>query len=112
MDDCSGENGLIVKTKTGRGNTATNLEHRIATIFRNAGLNELKGGLHIFRRTFATRMYEKGARTKEIAAYIGDLESTTEKYYIAMRKKWIVDGNVQQVVEMPGSYSSNKGGIK
>lgn len=34
---------LIVRTKTGRGNTATNLEHRMATIFRNAGLTELKG---------------------------------------------------------------------
>lgn len=32
-------------------------------------------------------MYEKGARVKEVAAYIGDLESTTECYYIAIRKK-------------------------
>lgn len=59
----------------------------MATIFRHAGLTELKGGLHIFRRTFATRMYENGARVKEIAAYIGDLESTTEQYYIVVRKK-------------------------
>ena len=46
-------------------------------------------------------MYEKGTKTKEIAAYIGDLEATTEKYYIAMRKKCMVDGNVQQIVELP-----------
>ena len=91
MDDDAQESDLIVRTRTGQGNTATNLEHRMATIFRNAGLQGLKGGLHIFRRTFATRMYERGARTKEIAAYIGDLESTTEKCYLAMRKKWIVD---------------------
>ena len=108
MDDCVEEDDLIVKTRTGHGNTATNLEHRLATIFRNAGLHELKGVLHIFRRTFATRMYERGARTKEIAAYIGDLESTTEKYYIAMRKKRIVDGNVRQIVELPRSYYSGK----
>ena len=108
MDDVAQESDLIVRTKTGQGNTATNLEHRMATIFRNAGLHGLKGGLHIFRRTFATRMYERGARTKEIAAYIGDLESTTEKYYIAMRKKWIVDGNVQQIVELSGSYYHGK----
>ena len=106
MDDSAGEADLVVKTRTGRGNTATNLEHRMATIFHNAGLKELKGGLHIFRRTFATRMYERGARTKEIAAYIGDLESTTEKYYIAIRKKWIVDGTAQQIVELPRSYYS------
>lgn len=93
---------LIVKTRTGKPNTATNLEHRMATIFANAGMNELSGGLHIFRRTFATRMYEKGARVKEIAAYIGDLESTTERYYIAVRKKVREGGGVTQVVMVPG----------
>lgn len=92
---------LIVTTRTGRHNTATNLEHRTATIFKNAGLMEFKGGLHIFRRTFATRMYEKGVRVKEIAAYIGDLESTTERYYIAVRKKVKADGVVQQIVQLP-----------
>lgn len=44
-------------------------------------------------------MYEKGA--KEIAAYIGDLDSTTEQYYIAVRKKLVTDGKVQQVVQLP-----------
>ena len=95
------EDALIVTTKSGKGNTATNLEHRVATIFRHAGLTELTSGLHIFRRTFATNMYEKGARVKEIAAYIGDLESTTERYYIAIRKKVAIDGGVQQVVQLP-----------
>ena len=94
---------LIVKTRTGNPNTATNLEHRMVTIFKNAGLSELSGGLHIFRRTFATRMYEDGRRVKEIAAYIGDLESTTERYYIAVRKK-VKDGDkVSQVVMLPGT---------
>ncbi|MBE5866727.1 MAG: hypothetical protein E7292_11045 [Lachnospiraceae bacterium] len=95
------EQALVVTTRTGKGNTATNLEHRVATIFKHAGLEELKGGLHIFRRTRATRMYEAGARVKEIAAYIGDLESTTERYYIAVRKKVTTDGKVQQVVQLP-----------
>lgn len=44
-------------------------------------LDDVQGGLHIFRKTFAMQMYEKGARVEEIAAYIGDLESTTRKYY-------------------------------
>ena len=48
-------------------------------IMKNAELQGVKGGLHIFRKTFATRMYESGARVEEIAAYIGDLESTTQK---------------------------------
>lgn len=95
------EDAKIVKTRTGKPNTATNLEHGMATVFRHAGLTELKGGLHIFRRTFATRMYENGARVKEIAAYIGDLESTTEQYYIAVRKKIVEDGEAKQVVMVP-----------
>ena len=46
-------------------------------------------------------MYENGARVEEIAAYIGDLESTTRKYYIAIRKKIMADGMVKQVVKLP-----------
>ena len=99
---------LIVRTRTGKGNTATNLEHRMATIFHNAGLSDLSGGLHIFRRTFATRLYERGMRTKDIAAYIGDLESTTEKYYIAVRKKRVVEGKVQRVVELPEPFQTEE----
>ncbi len=106
------ENALIVRTRTGKPNTATNLEHRMATIFKNAGLTDLKGGLHIFRRTFATRMYENGARVKEIAAYIGDLESTTERYYIAVRKKILEDGLAKQVVMVPAQMKKEEKEVK
>lgn len=99
--DDNSPDAYVTPTKSGKANTATNLEHRIATIFRKIGLEELGGSLHIFRRTFATRMYENGARVKEIAAYIGDLESTTEKYYIAARKKLVTGGKIQQVVQLP-----------
>ena len=70
-------------------------------IMKNAELQNIEGGLHIFRKTFATRMYEHGARVEEIAAYIGDLESTTQKYYIAIRKKVVADGEMRQVVKLP-----------
>ena len=92
--DSSLPDEFIVTTKTGKINTASNLEHRMKVI--------MKGGLHIFRKTFATRMYESGARVEEIAAYIGDLESTTQKYYIAIRKKVVSNGEVRQVVKLPG----------
>ena len=46
-------------------------------------------------------MFEAGARVEEIAACIGDLPSTTRKYYIAIRKKVISDGEVRQIVELP-----------
>lgn len=97
-----GKEALIVTTQTGKPQTATNLEHRAAVIFKNAGLGNYTGGLHIFRRTFATRMYEKGARVADIAAYIGDLESTTMQYYIAKRKKFIdSEGRERQIVTFP-----------
>ena len=37
------KSALIVHTRTGKPNTATNLEYRMATIFRNADLADLKG---------------------------------------------------------------------
>lgn len=100
--DCSPD-ALVITTKTGRQNTATNLQHRMKVIFRNAGLDSYSGGLHIFRRTFATRAFEAGARVEEIAAYIGDLESTTRRYYIAIRKKVSVQGIEKQIVLLPDS---------
>lgn len=90
---------LVVLTKNGTPNTATNVGRRMSVIYKNAGLNDISG-VHILRRTFATTMYEKGMRSKEIAAYIGDLESTTERYYIGVRKKVIEGGKVLQVVQV------------
>ena len=46
-------------------------------------------------------MYGSGARVEEIAAYIGDLESTTRKYYIAIRKKIVSGKEMKQVVKLP-----------
>lgn len=97
----TGPDDLVAPTMTGKMNTASNLEHRMKVIMKNAGLEGIQGGLHIFRKTFATQMYEKGARVEEIAAYIGDLESTTRKYYIAIRKKVMADGMAKQVVKLP-----------
>ena len=94
---------FVIVTQTGKPNTTTNIEHRMETIYRNAGLTHLKGGVHILRKTFATEMYEEGAIVKEIAAYIGDLESTTERYYIAIRKKRIVDGKEEHIVALPST---------
>lgn len=81
------ENDFICVTKSGKSNTATNLEHRMRVIFKNAELTEYTGALHVFRRTFATRMYEAGARVEDIAAYIGDLVSTTENIALLFEKK-------------------------
>lgn len=92
---------LVVPTRSGSVNTASNMGNRLRTILKNAGFTDPKYGVHILRKTFATRMFEAGARVEEIAAYIGDLPSTTRKYYIAIRKKVISDGEVRQIVELP-----------
>lgn len=104
--DCAPD-ALVITTKTGRQNTATNMQHRMKVIFHNAGLS-YSGGLHIFRRTFATNMYDAGARVEEIAAYIGDLESTTRRYYIAIRKKMSVQGIEKQIVPLPDSIREKR----
>lgn len=57
-----GNDDLITPTKTGHMNTTANLEHRMKVIMKNAGLSDVQGGLHIFRKTFASQMYEQGTR--------------------------------------------------
>ena len=59
---CCRMDDFITITRTGKLNTASNLEHRMKVIMKNAGLEDVNGGLHIFRKTFATRMYESDAR--------------------------------------------------
>ena len=103
--DVDWENGLLNVEKSAsmakNRIKLTNLEYRMKVIMKNAGLKNIKGGLHIFRKTFATQMYERGARVEEIAAYIGNLESTTRKYYIAIRKKMVAGDKTRQIVMIP-----------
>lgn len=98
---------LICLTRNGEPYTATMVEHLVNTVYRAANLDESISGLHIFRRTFATNMYDQGAGAKEIAAYIGDLESTTLKYYIAARKDMKVGATTKKIVPLPGSKNRN-----
>lgn len=93
----------VVLNRNNTPHTTQNFEKKMGTIYKNAGLNHLKGGVHILRKTFATEMYESGARVEEIAAYIGDLESTTRQYYIAIRKKKKINGMEQHIVELPSA---------
>lgn len=98
-------NDYIIATRSGNPNTATNMEARIRRVFRDSGIftgEQETGSLHIFRRTFATDCYyKKNIPLKLIAAYMGDLESTVLRYYIAAREKIVsADGKVQQVVRL------------
>ena len=100
-----GKNKLVCITNNDKPNTATNLEHRLTVICKNAGLAGISG-LHTFRRTFATKLYSNGARTKEIAAYIGDLPSTTEHYYIGVRRKVLIGHDAIEVVPVPSAINN------
>lgn len=102
------DDDFITSTKTGACNTVTDLEHRAEAIYRAASLEELGGSLHVLRRTLATNMYDNGAPIKQIASYIGDLETTTEKYYIAVRKKIVSDGKATQIVPVPVQRQTQK----
>ena len=53
-------------------------------------------------------MNDTGAPIKQIASYIGDSEATTEKYYIAVRKKIISEGKVTQKVPVPVQRRTQK----
>ena len=92
---------LICRSKNGNPYTATMLEHCMSTIYSHLAFGSEVSGLHLLRRTFATRMYDNGAGVKEIAAYIGDLESTTMQYYIAARKKMKIGSTTKQYVPIP-----------
>lgn len=95
------DNDLICRTKTGEQYTDTMVEHLMDTVYKHVNFVNEVSGLHILRRTFATRMHENGASVKEIAAYIGDLESTTLRYYIAVRKKVVMGNEITQIVPIP-----------
>ncbi len=101
-------NCLICRSKNGNPYTDTMMEHCMSTIYKHLGFDSSVSGLHVLRRTFATRMYDNGAGVKEIAAYIGDLESTTMQYYIAARKKMKVGATTKQFVPMPGKGNGVK----
>ena len=100
---------LICRSRNDRPYTATMLEHCMSTIYRNLKFGPEVNGLHVLRRTFATRMYDNGAGVKEIAAYIGDLESTTMQYYIAARKKMKVGSTTKQYVPIPIDRNIKRG---
>lgn len=100
---------LVAPTLTGKMNTTSNMDHRLKVIMKNAGLSHIKGGCHILRKTFATNKYEEGWRVEQIASYIGDLESTTRKYYIAIRKKMVRDGKMTSIVRIPKKINEEAG---
>ena len=52
-----GPDDFVVINRNGKPHTTQNLEKKMATIYKNAGLTHLKGGVHILRKTFATEKY-------------------------------------------------------
>jgi len=80
--------------------TATTMENIVKTVYRNAGVDDHVSGLHILRRTFATELFRKGFTVMKVAEYLGDLESTVSKYYIAARDVKEIKGERIAVVDL------------
>ncbi len=82
--------------------------YMINKFYRYAGLSTEISDAHILRRTFATNMYNQGAPVKNIASYIGDLESTTSQYYIAVKRTIRSHGETLSVVPLPLQNDKSK----
>jgi len=91
---------IILNTKQ-KPTNPSNFDANLKKIYAAAGFREGIGGAHLLRRTFATGLYDAGADIKAIAAYIGDLESTTSAHYIASRKRIVVGNETRNVVPIP-----------
>ena len=90
----------IVLTRNNKAYTATQMEHIAGTVYRNSGASKNVSGLHILRRSFATRLFREGYSIKEVAAYLGDEEATVSKYYIAARETKEVNGKRIAIVSL------------
>lgn len=78
----------IVLTKNNKPDTTSNIENKIAILYRNANIRLRDGSFmtrpHNLRHTFATNLYDKGKVPIEIvAAYIGDTVDVAIKYYVS-----------------------------
>ena len=92
----------ICLSRNRRPRSVTDMEHGAATIYRAAGISkEEASGVHIFRRTFATRKSRAGWTLAEVAAYLGDLESTVSRHYIADRDYQVIGEKRVNVVRLP-----------
>ena len=91
----------ILVNSRGNPTNPSNMGYMINKFYRKVGLPEEITGAHILRRTFATNMYNQGAQIKNIASYIGDLESTTSQYYIAVKRTIRSQGQTISVVPLP-----------
>ena len=99
--DRDAEETIIPETGKFIPNTTNKVEHRAMKIYAAIGLDKSYSGVHLLRHTFATRAFEAGTPVATIAAYIGDLESTTQKHYIAKRRKQIINGESKVFVPLP-----------
>lgn len=95
-------NDYILLNRKAKPTNPSNMGACVNTIYQHAGLIGISG-LHVFRRTFATQMYDETKDLKAVAAYIGDLESTVSKYYIATTKKIISGGKTINIVPLPNN---------
>lgn len=99
-DSPSGDEYILLND-VNKPTNPSNLGNCVNRIYRVAGFGSSISGLHVLRRTCATRMYNAGIDIKAIAAYLGDTEATVSQYYIAVRKKVWIGNEILNVIPYP-----------
>ena len=80
--DQFGEGEMFVYTINGRLVNPSSLNKYLDTILKNAGVNK-KGGVHVLRDTFASRLFDSGTDIQTISKILGHANSRiTEEHYI------------------------------
>lgn len=80
--DQFGEGEMFVYTINGCLVNPSSLNKYLDTILKNAGVNK-KGGVHVLRDTFASRLFDSGTDIQTISKILGHANSRiTEEHYI------------------------------
>jgi integrase len=77
---------VLLNPSTGKPLSRPRLYERMKALGRRAGVSNVHP--HRFRDTFAVDLLLKGAKTFEVAKYLGDTVETVEKYYASWVKEF------------------------
>ena len=97
---------LVVPTKSGKHNNASNLYKSLLIIEERAGL-DVSTGMHTLRHTFASLLYHKGVGMHVIAALLGNSVEVCQKIYVDIFDDIKVDavGRLQDYGSHGANYS-------
>lgn len=99
--ECCDADQYIYRNRRGNASNPSNFGSLVNKLYAAAKLPPTITGAHVLRKTFATSLYQQGVPIKDIASYIGDLESTTSRHYIAVRRTVRAGDQILSMVPFP-----------